>query len=81
MGLVERQAEMQGLEDSPRPGRSRDLFGVQLEVSDRASTAIPRITTVCGSRLHCAVGTVQFVRDAETLLILKLIFFDKLFAP
>jgi len=32
MGLVEREAEMQEL-NAPRPGRSRDLFGVQLEVS------------------------------------------------
>lgn len=32
MGLVERGKEMQDL-DAPRPGRSRDLFGVQLEVS------------------------------------------------
>jgi len=31
MGLVEREAEMQEL-NAPRPGRSRDLFGVQLEV-------------------------------------------------
>lgn len=31
MGLAEREAEMQELETS-RPGRSRDLFGVQLEV-------------------------------------------------
>ncbi|EFN70967.1 hypothetical protein EAG_06787 [Camponotus floridanus] len=30
MGLVEREAEMQEL-NAPRPGRSRDLFGVQLE--------------------------------------------------
>ncbi|EFN89321.1 hypothetical protein EAI_07640 [Harpegnathos saltator] len=30
MGLVEREAEMQELNAS-RPGRSRDLFGVQLE--------------------------------------------------
>ncbi|XP_076766416.1 uncharacterized protein LOC143433149 [Xylocopa sonorina] len=32
MGLSEREAEMQELETS-RPGRSRDLFGVQLEVT------------------------------------------------
>ncbi|XP_029676693.1 uncharacterized protein LOC115243672 [Formica exsecta] len=32
MGLVEREAEMQEL-NAPRPGRSRDLFGVQLEVT------------------------------------------------
>lgn len=32
MGLAEREAEMQELETS-RPGRSRDLFGVQLEVN------------------------------------------------
>lgn len=32
MGLAEREAEMQELETS-RPGRSRDLFGVQLEVT------------------------------------------------
>lgn len=31
MGLVDREAEMQEL-NAPRPGRSRDLFGVQLEV-------------------------------------------------
>lgn len=31
MGLAEREAEMQELE-TPRPERSRDLFGVQLEV-------------------------------------------------
>lgn len=31
MGLVEREAEMQEL-NAPRPDRSRDLFGVQLEV-------------------------------------------------
>ncbi|XP_070154041.1 uncharacterized protein [Polyergus mexicanus] len=32
MGLVEREAEIQEL-NAPRPGRSRDLFGVQLEVT------------------------------------------------
>lgn len=34
MGLVERGKEMQDL-DAPRPGKSRDLFGVQLEVRER----------------------------------------------
>jgi len=33
MGLVERESEMQEL-NAPRPGRSRDLFGVQLEVRE-----------------------------------------------
>lgn len=34
MGLVERSGAMGELEQpAPRPGRSRDLFGVQLEVS------------------------------------------------
>lgn len=39
MGLVERKTEIEVLETA-RPGRSRDLFGVQLEVSDRCCSFI-----------------------------------------
>lgn len=41
MGLVEREAEMQELNAS-RPGRSRDLFGVQLEVNEHADLIVKR---------------------------------------
>ena len=57
MGIVERQAGMQNLQDPPRPGRSRDLFGVQLEVSDRVPILLSfvvysrKIRDISGQRL------------------------------
>ncbi|XP_012286482.1 uncharacterized protein LOC105703015 [Orussus abietinus] len=64
MGLVERGAEMQKL-DAPRPGRSRDLFGVQLEVTSLLLEAERRKLAVLQRELQVALAEGGSVKVKE----------------
>ncbi|XP_066599606.1 uncharacterized protein [Prorops nasuta] len=64
MGLVERVAEMQDLE-SDRPGRSRDLFGVQLEVTSLLLEGERRKLTVLQRELQAALAEGGSVKVKE----------------
>ncbi|XP_078038520.1 uncharacterized protein LOC144470835 [Augochlora pura] len=74
MGLAEREAEMQELE-SPRSGRSRDLFGVQLEVTSLLLEGERRKLAVLQRELQVALaegGSVK-VKEKQKLELLHAI--------
>ncbi|KAF7418734.1 hypothetical protein HZH68_001387 [Vespula germanica] len=64
MGLVEREANMQDLNVS-RPGRSRDLFGVQLEVTSLLLEAERRKLAVLQRELQVALAEGGSVKVKE----------------
>ncbi|XP_024938136.1 uncharacterized protein LOC112493965 [Cephus cinctus] len=64
MGLVEREAEMQDLQ-TPRPGRSRDLFGVQLEVTSLLLEGERRKLAVLQRELQVALAEGGSVKAKE----------------
>ncbi|KAL0104399.1 hypothetical protein PUN28_017250 [Cardiocondyla obscurior] len=64
MGLVEREAEMQEL-NAPRPGRSRDLFGVQLEVTSLLLEGERRKLAVLQRELQAALEEGGSVKVKE----------------
>ncbi|KAK2582935.1 hypothetical protein KPH14_008996 [Odynerus spinipes] len=64
MGLVEREANMQDL-GVPRPGRSRDLFGVQLEVTSLLLEAERRKLAVLQRELQVALAEGGSVKVKE----------------
>ncbi|XP_032687614.1 uncharacterized protein LOC116851869 [Odontomachus brunneus] len=64
MGLVEREAEMQEL-NAPRPGRSRDLFGVQLEVTSLLLEGERRKLSVLQRELQAALEEGGSVKVKE----------------
>ncbi|XP_011691050.1 PREDICTED: uncharacterized protein LOC105451991 [Wasmannia auropunctata] len=64
MGLVEREAEMQEL-NTPRPGRSRDLFGVQLEVTSLLLEGERRKLAVLQRELQAALEEGGSVKVKE----------------
>ncbi|KAK0164003.1 hypothetical protein PV328_002675 [Microctonus aethiopoides] len=71
MGLVEREAGMQDLE-SARPGRSRDLFGVQLEVTSLLLEGERRKLAVLQRELQVALaegGSVKVKEKARQELL------------
>ncbi|KAG7198982.1 hypothetical protein KM043_013139 [Ampulex compressa] len=64
MGLAEREAEMQELE-TQRPGRSRDLFGVQLEVTSLLLEGERRKLAVLQRELQVALAEGGSVKVKE----------------
>ncbi|EGI68293.1 hypothetical protein G5I_02934 [Acromyrmex echinatior] len=64
MGLVERESEMQEL-NAPRPGRSRDLFGVQLEVTSLLLEGERRKLAVLQRELQAALEEGGSVKVKE----------------
>ncbi|XP_011499975.1 PREDICTED: uncharacterized protein LOC105363871 [Ceratosolen solmsi marchali] len=64
MGLVERGKEMQNL-DAPRSGKSRDLFGVQLEVTSLLLEAERRKLAVLQRELQAALAEGGSVKVKE----------------
>nr|XP_012233661.1 PREDICTED: uncharacterized protein LOC105678706 isoform X2 [Linepithema humile] len=64
MGLVEREAEMQDL-NVARPGRSRDLFGVQLEVTSLLLEGERRKLAVLQRELQAALEEGGSVKVKE----------------
>ncbi|XP_058804066.1 uncharacterized protein LOC131671575 [Phymastichus coffea] len=64
MGLVERGKEMQDL-NTPRPGKSRDLFGVQLEVTSLLLEAERRKLAVLQRELQAALAEGGSVKVKE----------------
>jgi len=69
MGLVERKAEMQEL-NVARPGRSRDLFGVQLEVRNYAGISIQQYHLARKHRKNHKVifALIKAIRKRSSLL-------------
>ncbi|XP_023248361.1 uncharacterized protein LOC106639592 [Copidosoma floridanum] len=64
MGLVERGKEMQDF-DSPRPAKTRDLFGVQLEVTSLLLEAERRKLAVLQRELQAALAEGGSVKVKE----------------